>query len=58
LPTISAGSDLVGNASLLPTLPITHWEWLHYLGKHQDKLWQEYLDQLEKAGKKRAPLSQ
>lgn len=29
------------------------WEWLHYLGSHQEKLWQEYLEKLERAGKKR-----
>jgi DUF971 family protein len=31
------------------------WEWLYYLGKNQEQLWQEYLEKLEKAGKKRAP---
>jgi DUF971 family protein len=31
------------------------WEWLYYLGKNHDRLWQEYLDKLEQAGKKRAP---
>jgi DUF971 family protein len=34
---------------------IYSWEWLYYLGKNHDKLWQEYLDKLEKAGQKRAP---
>ena len=31
------------------------WEWLYYLGSHQEKLWQEYLEKLERAGKKRTP---
>lgn len=34
---------------------IYSWEWLYHLGKNQDKLWQEYLDKLEKAGQKRTP---
>ncbi len=34
---------------------IFSWDWLYYLGKNHDKLWQEYLDKLEKAGQKRAP---
>lgn len=34
---------------------IFSWEWLYYLGKNRDKLWQDYLEQLEKAGQKRAP---
>lgn len=29
------------------------WDYLYYLGKNQDQLWQEYLDKLEKAGKTR-----
>ncbi len=32
---------------------IYSWETLYNLGKHHDELWQEYLTQLEKAGKKR-----
>ena len=32
---------------------IYSWETLYNLGKHHDELWQEYLKQLEKAGKKR-----
>ena len=32
---------------------IYSWETLYNLGKHHDELWQEYLQQLEKAGKKR-----
>ncbi len=31
------------------------WEWLYFLAKNKEKLWQEYLDKLEKAGQKRAP---
>ncbi len=34
---------------------IYSWEWLYNLGKNHDKLWQQYLDKLEKAGQKRAP---
>jgi DUF971 family protein len=34
---------------------IYSWEWLHYLGSNHNQLWQEYLDKLEAAGKKRAP---
>lgn len=34
---------------------IYSWEWLHYLGENQAQLWQDYLDELEKAGQKRAP---
>ncbi len=34
---------------------IYSWETLYNLGKHHEELWQEYLKQLEKAGKKRKP---
>lgn len=34
---------------------IYSWEWLHYLGENQAQLWQDYLDELEKAGQKRTP---
>jgi DUF971 family protein len=34
---------------------IYSWEWLYHLGKNHDKLWEDYLDKLEKAGQKRAP---
>jgi DUF971 family protein len=37
---------------------IYSWEWLYYIGKNHDRLWQEYLDRLEKAGKKRAPTTE
>lgn len=51
----------IGNYAIRLTFDDGHdtglysWEWLYYLGKNQDKLWQEYLDKLDKAGKKRAP---
>ena len=32
---------------------IYSWETLYTLGDNQEKLWQEYLDRMEKAGKKR-----
>jgi DUF971 family protein len=35
---------------------IYSWEWLYHLSKNHDKLWQEYLEQMEKAGQKRAPV--
>ncbi len=35
---------------------IYSWDWLYYLGKNHDKLWQTYLDNMEKAGQKRAPM--
>jgi len=31
------------------------WEWLYYLGQNQARLWNEYLDKLDKVGAKRAP---
>lgn len=34
---------------------IYSWDWLHYLGKNQAKLWQEYLDKMAAAGQKRSP---
>jgi DUF971 family protein len=34
---------------------IYSWDWLHYLGKNQDKLWQEYLEKMAAAGQKRSP---
>jgi DUF971 family protein len=36
---------------------IYSWDWLYYLGSHQEQLWQEYLAKLEQAGKKREPES-
>jgi len=34
---------------------IFSWAYLHELGSHQDRLWSEYLANLEKAGKTREP---
>ncbi len=34
---------------------IYSWEWLYRLGAHQDELWREYLERLEKAGYQRKP---
>ncbi len=36
---------------------IYSWEWLYHLGSEQEKLWQEYLDRLAKAGVVRKPPS-
>jgi DUF971 family protein len=36
---------------------IYSWEWLYHIGKNHERLWQEYLDKMEKAGQKRAPTS-
>jgi len=34
---------------------IYSWEWLHHLGRDYDALWQDYLEKLAAAGKKREP---
>lgn len=34
---------------------IFSWDYLHWLGVHQDRLWQEYLDRLQAAGASRDP---
>jgi DUF971 family protein len=34
---------------------IYSWDYLYWLGKNREKLWQEYLESLEKAGASRAP---
>lgn len=34
---------------------IYSWEWLYYIAKEHDALWNEYLAKLEQAGGKRAP---
>ncbi|OAD18789.1 protein containing DUF971 [Candidatus Thiomargarita nelsonii] len=36
---------------------IYSWDWLYHIGKNHEKLWQTYLDKMEKAGEKRAPTS-
>ncbi|MCA3180406.1 MAG: DUF971 domain-containing protein [Burkholderiaceae bacterium] len=35
---------------------IFSWDYLHWLGTHQDRLWQEYLDRLQAAGASRDPV--
>lgn len=34
---------------------IYSWDWLHYLGVNQERLWREYLERLARAGYARAP---
>jgi DUF971 family protein len=34
---------------------IYSWDWLYDICKNHDKLWQDYLAKMEKAGQKRAP---
>ena len=34
---------------------IYSWDWLHYLGVNQERLWGEYLERLARAGYTRAP---
>ncbi len=36
---------------------IYSWDWLYHIGKNHEKLWQTYLDKMEKAGEKRGPTS-
>jgi DUF971 family protein len=36
---------------------IYSWDWLYYLGKEHDTLWASYLEKLEEAGGKRAPVN-
>ncbi|TGO03648.1 1-(5-phosphoribosyl)-5-[(5-phosphoribosylamino)methylideneamino] imidazole-4-carboxamide isomerase [Candidatus Thiomargarita nelsonii] len=36
---------------------IYSWDWLYHISKNHEKLWQTYLDKMEKAGEKRAPTS-
>jgi DUF971 family protein len=36
---------------------IYSWDWLYYIAKEHDTLWATYLDNLEKAGSKRAPVN-
>ena len=34
---------------------IYSWDWLHQLGQNQEKLWNQYLERLAKAGHQRKP---
>jgi DUF971 family protein len=34
---------------------IYSWDWLHYLGVHQERMWKDYLERLAKAGVVRKP---
>ena len=34
---------------------IYSWDWLHQLGQNQEKLWNQYLERLTKAGHQRKP---
>lgn len=34
---------------------IYSWDWLHYLGVNQERLWREHLERLEQAGARREP---
>ena len=49
----------VGSYAVQPTFSDNHatgiysWEYLHYLGENQERLWTEYLDKLAKAGASR-----
>jgi DUF971 family protein len=49
----------VGSYAVQPVFSDGHatgiysWEYLHYLGENQDRLWTEYLDKLGKAGASR-----
>lgn len=53
--------DPVGNYAIRPVFSDGHdsglysWDYLYMLGQRQGELWQEYLDQLEKAGGSRDP---
>jgi len=46
----------VGNYAVQPNFSDGHntgifsWDYLHWLGENQTRLWQEYLDKLQKAG--------
>jgi len=51
--------EYVGNYALKITYSdghdsgLYHWQYLDFLGKNQEALWQEYLEKLEAAGAKR-----
>jgi len=55
------GVEPVGSYAMKITFDDGHdsglytWEYLYNLGKHQDALWQDYLQRLEAASKTRAP---
>jgi len=34
---------------------IYSWDWLYYIAKNQEQLWQKYLHDLEEAGQQRSP---
>ena len=50
-----------GNYAIQPSFSDGHstgiysWEYLYWLGENREKLWQEYLERLEKAGASREP---
>ena len=53
--------ESVGNYAIILHFDDDHntgiysWDWLYYIGKNHEQLWQTYLDKMEKAGQKRAP---
>ena len=55
------GLEPVGNYALRIQFDDMHdsgifsWKYLYELGEHQDELWAEYLEELEKRGLKRDP---
>ena len=55
--------DPVGNYALQPSFSDGHntgifsWEYLHELGSNQDRLWQQYLEKLARAGASRDPVA-
>lgn len=55
----------VGNYAVQPVFSDGHdsgiytWEYLHFLGQERERLWQEYLERLQRAGVERdAPMQQ
>ncbi len=50
-----------GNYAIQPTFSDGHgtgiysWEYLYWLGENREKLWQDYLERLERAGASREP---
>jgi DUF971 family protein len=53
------GLEPVGNYAVQPSFSDGHdtgifsWDYLYFLGTHQDKLWQEYADKLQAASRDR-----